>query len=185
MNIKSVCIESILQNHYGVKKVILKNDRIAGGYTVASDSEYLVFESLTISGKKAFGKLIGLLRDMEYILGGRYHAAPWVARLKEIASKRWNVYDNAAIEQAVPEKPFTSLECIMRNQFGIKKVFLNRPKHYGQRVGGDIEYDYFTRAGGRVYEQLVKLIYALGELFGSGFDTCFIVGTLDNIVMEI
>jgi len=47
-----MCIENILQNYYGVKKVALKNNRIAGRYAAASGNDYLVFESLTVSGKR-------------------------------------------------------------------------------------------------------------------------------------
>ena len=197
-----MCIEGILQNYYGVKKVVRKKDKIAFSYETTSGEGYLICDSLTLSGKKAFVKLVGLLRDMENIFGGSYKADPWVVKLKEIASKRWNIYDNADIEArmeaqieasaggnknlAAPKRYNTSLDCIMQSQFGIKKVFLKTPKVVGYFLGGDPDpsYDYFTKAGGKAYNQLTKLIYDLGVLFGSDFDSNHIVNCFDEIASE-
>jgi len=121
---------------------------------------------------------------MEHILGSCYQAAPWVAKLKEIASRRWNIYDNVAISESVPAARNASLDCIIQAHFGIKKPFLKKPKIYGYFLGGEPElaYDYFTKAGGKAYGKLIQLVYDLGNLFGVGFDTCRIVDVLDDIV---
>jgi len=189
-----MCIEDILQKHYGTKKVALKKDKAIKNYMDADGNDYIAFESLTVSGKKAFAKLIGLLRDLECIIDD-YEATPWVSKLKEIASKRWNIFDNADIEDNVSEFRFVCLETIIQNQFGVKKVFLNKPIHRSSRANGvqtnnNEQTNYFTKTGAKAYGRLTELIYDLGELFNSdgfGFDvfnTCHIVGCLDDIVSE-
>jgi hypothetical protein len=177
--VRNVKLESILQDFYGVKKVFLKNPRIANRYEVAAGSKYHIYECLTSSGKKAYSKLIGLLYDLESILGGSFKARPWVMKLHETA----NMGDFTGIPENAEN---TCLDSILMSRFRCKKVFLKKPKICGYYLGGepDPDYEYFTRAGGRAYGRLVSLVENLAELFGNNFDSHDIVSILDDIATK-
>jgi len=178
-----MCIESILQNHFGVKKVTFEKSDVIRDCESAFGEDCTVCESLTPSGKEAFAKLIGLLEDIECVFVEGHSTDPWAEQLKEIASKRWNIYDNVDIEANIPRFRNTSLDSIIQAHFGIKRVFLKTPKIYGYLLRGEPEpqYEYFTRAGGRAYGQLTELIYDLGELFGSDFHSNRIIDLMDSV----
>ena len=168
--------ENILTEFYGVKKVFLKKPRIAARYKVTGGSKYFVYEALTICGGKAFAKLVGLMYDLEFILGGNFKAATWATKLKNISG----VGDGIEIS-AEPRN--ICLNSIVSNHFGCKKVFLKNRRVCGHLFDEPV-YEYHTVAGGKAYEKLINLIETLEVLFGNGFDANIIVNELDEICTQ-
>lgn len=78
-----------------------------------------------------------------------------------------------------------SLDEILQQHFGCKKVFLKQPYIVGYWTCGEPEpdYEYMTRTGGRAYKKLVALIYDLEALLGESMvDSHRIISELDSIV---
>jgi len=173
-------LESILRDHYGVTRVYLKKSRISGRYKSATGDEYHINDYFTSAGRKAYSKLICLMYDLESILGGCFSAAAWVMQLHETA----NIGDFTDIATKTEN---TCLESIVQSHFGCGKVFLKKRRICGYYTGAgepEPDYEYFTKAGGKAYERLVRLLGDLGTLFGQGFDDHFMVSCLDQIVTE-
>jgi hypothetical protein len=75
-----------------------------------------------------------------------------------------------------------ALDEILLKYFGCKKPFLKKRRVVGHWSDGEPDYEYMTRAGGRVYEKLVKLIGDIGILTENMSATDHVVGVLDQIV---
>lgn len=73
-----------------------------------------------------------------------------------------------------------TLEDILAEHFQCKKSFLKKPKVVFKDEY-ETKYEYMTSHGARSYEQLVSLIYDLGEL-GIGIDSHHVIECLDSIV---
>ena len=172
-----MCFEELIKSKYGVKKVYLNKPRIATRYRVATGDEYHIYDYLTVSGGKAFTKLVVLLQDLEAIFDGNFLASPWGTKLNEVACM-------GGIADIPLEAQNHCLDSILRNHFGCKKAFLKNRKIVGHYFGDRDwpDYEYFTVAGGKAYNKLTGLIYDLGKLLGKGFNSDSMVAWLDSIV---
>ena len=79
-----------------------------------------------------------------------------------------------------------TLEKILQEFFGCNKPFLKQKCICGYWTGNppEPEYEYLAKSGGRAYNKLTRLLYALALLLGSEFDANHWISILDQIVSE-
>jgi len=81
-------LDEILRDYFGCNKPFLKNKRICGYWTGDREPEP-DYEYLTISGGRAYGKLVKLLYDLETLLGSGFDANKWIEVLDQIVREEY------------------------------------------------------------------------------------------------
>ncbi|MDR2559033.1 MAG: hypothetical protein LBC86_05765 [Oscillospiraceae bacterium] len=76
-----------------------------------------------------------------------------------------------------------TLEEILQVSFKCKKPFLKRKRIVGYNHG-EPDYEYMTKAGANVYENMISFIFSLESLLGKEFSSSRWVEKLDEIVRE-